>query len=184
MLLALAGAWAQEGVVQQGFVRHEVAGRPILELRGGAQSTAVEQPVICLEGAPLSWLSLETCGNGAGILHQQPGYDMVHFRAKARALHRERDRTTLDLFGGLGLTEVQSTTDRPGFAMGRQEAGSVEAAGPSVAASAKGRLYATPGTYVVADASVGAAWIPGAPAVFGRGGPVTPFASVTVGLGF
>ena len=184
MLLLLASVANAQETAQQGFVRRELAGRPILELRGGAQSTEVDQPVICLEGSPLSWLAIEACGNGSGVLHQQPGYDMVHFRAKARALHREQARSTVDVYGALGLTEVQSSTDRPGFAFGEQEAGAVEAAGASTAVTVKGRFYTTPGTYVVADAAVGAALIPGAPAVFGSGGPVIPFASVTVGLGF
>ena len=71
-----------------------------------------------------------------------------------------------------------------GFRFGRQEEGAVEAAGAEASLSVKGRFYTTPGTYLVADVNAGAAYIPGAPQVFGRGGPVVPFAAATVGLGF
>ncbi len=187
-LFAGPSAHADEGddaaVQNKTFVRREVAGRPVFDLRVGAQSIDGRNPYLCGEGNPLKWLSIEACGTGAGILHQNGGFDMAHFRTRVRALHGETGRADLDLMIGAGFAEVQSSTDQAGFRFGRQDPGAVEAAGAEGSVSAKGRFYTTPGTYLVADINVGAALIPGAPQVFGRGGPVVPFATATVGLGF
>jgi len=182
-LLALS-AQADDGVKQRTFVRRPLAGRPVFDLRVGAQSIDGRHPYLCGEGNPLAWLSIEACGTGAGILHQSPGYDMAHFRARVRALHAQTDRADIDLLVGAGFAEVQVGQDRGGFRFGEQAPGSVEAAGAEASLSVKGRFYTTPGTYLVADVNAGAAVIPGASAVFGRGGPVVPFAAATVGLGF
>ncbi|MCB9676711.1 MAG: hypothetical protein H6737_16460 [Alphaproteobacteria bacterium] len=183
-LLALTASADDEVVKNRTFVRKPVAGRPVFDLRIGAQSIDGRHPYMCGEGNPLAWLSIEACGTGAGIFHQSPGYDMAHFRTRVRALHGETGRADLDLLVGAGFAEVQSTTDQAGFRFGRQPEGAVEAAGAEGSVSVKGRFFTTPGTYLVADVNAGAAVIPGAPQVFGRGGPVVPFATATVGLGF
>lgn len=182
--LALADGPSQPGAVQGAFVRRPVAGRPVADLRVGAQSIDGSTPYLCAEGNPTAWFGIEACGNGQGILHQGQGFDMVHFRGRFRALHRELNRSDVDLLVGAGFAEVQRGEDAAGFRFGQQEPGSVEAAGPEASVSIKGRFYTTPGTYLVADINAGAAVIPGAAQVFGAGGPVVPFATATIGLGF
>jgi hypothetical protein len=188
-LLGVSPASADEGpddaaVRNRTFVKREVAGRPVFDLRVGAQSIDGRHPYLCGEGNPLKWLSIEACGNGSGILHQNPGFDMAHFRTRVRALNHDTGRADISMLVGVGFAEVQSTTDQAGFRFGQVEEGAVEAAGAEGSLSVKGRFYTTPGTYLVADINAGAAVIPGAPQVFGRGGPVVPFAAATVGLGF
>lgn len=189
VLVALAAAQdptpTGEVAKQQTFVRRPVAGRPVAELRVGAQSIEGSHPTLCGEGNPTAWLSIEACGNGAGILHQDANaFDMAHFRARFRALHREIQRSDVDVLLGAGFAEIQAGQDAAGFRFGQQEAGALEAAGAEASVSVKGRFYTTPGTYLTADVNAGAALIPGAPSVFGQGGPVVPFAAATVGLGF
>lgn len=182
-MLLWSVALAQEAVQAEGFVRRELAGRPILELRGGVQTRGLDRPTLCVEGAPLRWLALEACGNGAGIVHQQPTGDMLHVRAKGTFAQAGRGRSSGALQLGVGMTEVQSTRDAPGFVF-EAERSAIEAAGGEVSMSAKGRHHLSPGAYVVGDLNIGVAYVPGAPNVFPASGPVLPFASVTVGLGF
>lgn len=164
-----------------------IAGHPVFELRIGVDRVdELEHPFLCGEGSPLPWLSLEACGNGAGLLHQDEGVDFAHFRTKARVLGAASGRGTLDWLVGAGFAEIQRTADAPGFRFGRPKTSDpIEAAGPEVSMSLKGRYFADPGAraYVTADLNVGAAAIPGAPQVVGTG-PVVPFAAFTVGLGF
>lgn len=169
-------------------VPRPIAGHPVFEMRIGTDRIDdMSHPFLCAEGSPLSFLSIEACGNGAGLLHQDEGVDFAHFRAKARLAGMRSGRGTLDWLAGAGFAEVQRTSDEPGFRFGRPtEPEPVEAAGPELSMSLKGRYYADPGarTYLSADLNAGVAAIPGAPAVMGRGGPVVPFAAFTVGLGF
>lgn len=183
-----APAWAGSSSVAT--APRPIAGHPVLELRVGADRLdELRHPVICAEGAPLAWLSFEACGNGAGILHQDPeSTDMAHFRARARVAGAQRGRGTLDGLIGAGFMEVQRTSqDEAGFKFGQARSPEqVEAAGPEVSATVKGRYFVDPGarTFVSADLNVGAAVIPAAPAVMGSGGPVVPFGMLTIGLGF
>ena len=86
---------------------------------------------------------------------------------------------------GAGFAEVQRGSDEPGFRFGEaQTADQVEAAGPEVSASLKGRFWVDEKAYIVADLNAGAAYVPAAPTVMGSGGPVLAFGALTVGLGF
>ena len=189
----VASADAQEAS-SEAFVPRPVAGHPVFELRIGADRSPLAggegpwHPFICAEAAPARWLSFEACGTGAGILHQDPDFpDMAHFRAQVRAASFSLGRTTTDVQLGAGFAEVQRTTDEAGFKFGQAKtADPVEAAGPEAALSIKGRYWMDKGgrTYATADLDAGVAAIPAAPEVLGRGGPVVPFASLTIGMGF
>lgn len=165
-----------------------VAGHPVFDLRVGVDRLEdVRHPFLCAEGAPTRWLSFEACGNGAGFLHQDPSPDMAHFRALGRLAGFGAGRGSIDLRVGGGFAEVQRGADAPGFRFGpAREADPVEAAGPEASASLKGRwwLDGAGRAYLVGDLAAGVALIPGAPDVFGRGGPAVPFAAFTAGLGF
>lgn len=165
-----------------------VAGHPVFDLRVGVDRLEeLRHPYLCAEGAPTRWLSFEACGNGAGFLHQDPSPDTAHFRALGRVAGAGVGRAAVDLRVGAGFAEVQRTADAPGFRFGKaREPEPVEAAGPEVAASIKGRLWLDGGgrTYLVGDLTGGLAIVPAAPEVFGQGSPAVPFAAVTAGLGF
>jgi hypothetical protein len=194
---ALFWAWmllcalpAAAGSSSTATVPRPIAGHPVLELRVGADRLEeLRHPVICAEGAPLAWLSFEACGTGAGLLHRdEAASDAAHFRARARVAGATAGRATIDGLLGAGFMEVQRTSqDEAGFRFGQARSpDQVEAAGPEVSATVKGRYFVDPGarTYVTADLNVGAAAIPAAPAVMGAGGPIVPFGMLTVGMGF
>lgn len=175
------------GTSSEATLPRPIAGHPVFELRVGADRVDPTHPFLCAEGAPLAFLSIEACGTGAGILHHDDAPDMAHFRARGRAWGTTSGRATLDWLLGAGFTEVQSTTDAPGFRFGvPTEPQPVEAAGPEASTSLKGRWWFDPGarSYVTVDANVGVAVIPGAPVVMGAPGPTVPFGALTIGLGF
>lgn len=187
MVLILIVTPALAGTDSAVVVPRPVAGHPVFEMRVGVDRIDQQHPFLCAEGAPLAWLSLEACGTGSGFLHRDEDPDMAHFRAKSRVLDATMGRGTVDWLVGAGFTEVQRTADEPGFRFGAAKSpDQVEAAGPEVSTSLKGRYYVDPGarTYVTADLNAGVAVIPGAPTVMGTAGPVVPFAALTVGLGF
>jgi hypothetical protein len=169
------------------YVPRPVAGHAILDVRVGVDRVGAKHPVICGEVAPVAWLSVEGCGTGSGVLHHGNEADMAHFRARMRTAGIDNGRTEIDFLVGLGLAEVQTAADEPGFKFGQPtEADPIEAAGPEASVAAKGRLWLDKGgrTYTSADLSMGVAVIPGAPAVLDQQGPLVPFAALTVGLGF
>lgn len=167
------------------FVPDPVAGHPLLELRVGGQVGAPTHPYVCGELTPVKRISIEGCGNGSGFLHQADVPDMAHFRARGAVLQGRRQRLAGELLVGVGFAEVQRTADEPGFQFGEPtEPEPVEAAGPEVSVGAKGRWWMDSKVYMSADATIGAAWIPGAPAVLDGDGPTVPFAGASVGVGF
>jgi len=166
------------------FTPEPLLGRPIANLRGGLGSGAEGAlPVICGEITPTRRLSVEGCGNGAGVLHHRDVPDMAHFRARVAVLQRAAGRLEADLVVGAGLAEVQASADAPGFRFGPAAEGQVEAAGPEVSTGARGRYWFADGTYLTVDATIGVATIPGAPTAVGTG-PTIGFGGLTAGLGF
>lgn len=94
-------------------------------------------------------------------------------------------RTDLTLQAGGGLAEVQHGQDAPGFVFGpARSPNQAEGAGPEGSIAVKLRGWAHPHAYVSAELNAGAAWIPSAPTVIGATGPIVPFATGTIGLGF
>jgi hypothetical protein len=169
----------------EAFLPRPAAGHAAFEMRAGLATVGpLDRPVICADVRPIERLSFEMCGNGAGFLHQAPVADMAHFRARGLFAQRDEGRWQALFFAGAGLAEVQNTADRPGFVIRDPGAPAVEAAGPEVSLSAQGRAWVQERVYSVAEFNVGAAYIPGAPAVLGRGGRAVPFAQLTVGMGF
>ena len=186
-LLLQTVAWGEE-TRSEAFRPRPIAGHPVFDFRVGVDRLDARHPQLCAELTPLAWVSVEACGTGAGFLHQDPNArDMAHFRARFRAAKAQMGRFTTDLLLGAGFAEIQTTADQPGFLFGNARSeDQVEAAGPEASASLKGRFWVDRGgrTYLTADLNAGAAVIPAAPTVIGRGGPIVPFAALTVGYGF
>lgn len=186
MLLFFAlTAFGQEATQSTVHVPRPLAGRPVLDLRVGADTAgSLEAPQVCMEGYPIAWLSVEACGNGSGIWRQNVGTDVAHFRTRVRALHSQNGRLEAELLPGIGFTEVQVGEDRAGFLFGQaRSADQVEAAGAEASLSAKVRVWVDR-AYFVVDVNAGAAIIPAQPVVTGATGPVLGFGAVTVGAGF
>lgn len=180
--VALAGALDSEAV----FEPRPLAGRPVFDLRlGVTRADPTQHPYICAEGAPLPWLTLEGCGTGSGFLHHGDEPDMAHFRTRLQLVDAQKGRADGALLAGVGFAEVQRGIDEHGFRFGEATTEDQnEAAGPEASLGAKGRLWFDPRAYLVMDVTTGVAYIPAAPTVIGRGGPVVPFAAVSAGLGF
>ena len=183
MWFLLISAYA-DGPETERVLKRGIAGHPVLDMRIGGGNTRSDHPTICLEGYPLSKLSVEACGTGQGVLHHDGSPDMAHFRGRFTAWDKQSPKGDFGLLVGAGVAEVQSTDDAAGFKFGAQQGEQIEAAGPEASVSMKGRFWTTKHSYVTADATVGGAWIAGAPAVLDQEKPTVPFASVTVGLGF
>jgi hypothetical protein len=171
-------------------VPRPIAGHPVLELRGGVDTTALGRdkaplPTICAEVTPLDRFSLEACGNGAGVLHTADVPDTMHLRLRYAAARVRQGATEAALMLGAGMTEVASGIDAPGFRFGPATTpDQVEAAGPELSAGVKARWWPHSRAYVTFEIGGGAAWIPAAPTVVGTPGPVVGFGGVTVGAGF
>jgi hypothetical protein len=167
-----------------------VAGHALLELRGGASAPTgpnlpIQRATLCGELTPLRRIGIESCGNGAGTLHNDAVADFFHIRARVTALELSRGRAEGALVVGVGIAEVTRTADAPGLRFGQaSEANPIEAAGSELSFSAKGRWWATDKAHLVGDLNIGVAHIPGAPAVVGTQGSAVPFATFTAGLGF
>jgi hypothetical protein len=190
VLIFLLFASFSTAVADESLMRAEVRSlwkHPLFDLRVGFMSVdelAPEQaPYMCGAVNPLSWLSVEACGNGAGILHQKDIADFAHFRLRAETVKLTEGRVETALMTGVGFAEVQRSADAPGFRFGGAESGQVEAAGPEVSMGVRMRMWSSNQVYMVVDADAGLAHIPGAPEVMGAQDAHVPFGALTIGMG-
>ena len=188
LLLLISGRASAEppGGASSHTLRRPVAGHPVLHLRGGVDAApglgAGDRPTVCGELSPHRAVSFEACGRGSGTLHQDSIPDAMHLRLRAVAARLERGALEAALLPGLGVMEIQNGADRPGLRFSADDP--VESAGPEVSLSAQGRWYPTPRAYLVIDANVGVAHVPGAPTVMGAASPILPFVGISAGAGF
>lgn len=160
--------------------------RNVVNVRfGSLPEGAPVRPTVCVEVSPAGWISAEACGNGSGFLHREAAPEMAHFRAKAWLARGSAGRSSLRLGVGAGLAELQIAADRPGFRVGGEpDPEGIEAAGPEITLEAEWLLPAEDGLELVASASAGVAWLPGAPALATPMASEQPFVLVTVGVGW
>lgn len=183
-------ALADEGARAAAVTPRPIAGHPVLELRGGVDTTGLGRdkaplPTICAEVTPVDRVSLEACGNGAGVLHTADVPDTMHIRLRYAVARIRQGAAETSLVVGAGITEVTNGADAPGLRFGTAtSADQVEAAGTEVSAAAKVRWWPHARAYVTFEIGGGAAWIPAAPTVVGSSGPLVGFGGVTVGAGF
>ncbi len=165
----------------------EAPPRNWLNLRGGFGAQPVDavgaRPQICAEVSPLDFLGVEACGTGAGFLFES-GSELAHFRGKLRLTSLPTEVGHFSPHLALGFAELQVGDDGPGFDFFGTGATGVETAGPEAGASVR---WAYPLPYdfeVLADATVGLAWLPYAPQLSTSMSPWQPSATVTVGVGW
>ncbi|MEZ4369474.1 MAG: hypothetical protein R3B07_01555 [Polyangiaceae bacterium] len=163
--------------------------RNYLNLRVGSSSATAESghPDICAETTPVSFLSLEACGTGSGILHDS-GNDLMHLRAKWNVLHwnpgGEPRGLTLEPVVGIGMAELQVASDEPGFRFGDTGSSRAETAGAEGVLQLRLLYPLEHGVELVGAAEFGAAYLPHAGELVTPKPELLPFAGVSLGFGF
>lgn len=156
-----------------------------LNLRAGlATSDEVQRPVVCLEVVAVWATSVEACGTGSGILHDEVGRQIAHFRLNVPFVRRGLLGGWAAVRGGAGFAELEVGEDHPGFRFGDPDPsarGSV--AGPDAAISMQWLRPMGAGIELVATATAGLAWFASADELVEPQAHFQPYVSVEVGVG-
>ena len=153
-------------------------------LRAGfASSDTVDRPTICLEVVAVSAVSAEACGTGSGILHDQVGRQLAHFRLNVAVAQRAVQGGWASLRAGAGFAELEVGEDRPGFDFGApDQPGST--AGPDGAVSLQWMRTIGGGVELVGTGTIGMAWFSGADRLLQPQDALQPYASLELGVGW
>lgn len=152
--------------------------------RIGASSETNARPELCLELAPLPWLSLEGCGTGSGFLHSDPDPELAHFRTKLRLASRRIGPGWLQVFGHAGFAELQLGVDEPGFSFGGTSSANTATSGPEAGASLRALLPASDLWEVLIEIYVSGAYLPHADELSTPRESFVPSAGFSIGTGF
>jgi hypothetical protein len=150
---------------------------------GGATTDTTSRPTICVDVRVVSGFGVETCGTGQGIIHDEPGRQMAHFRATWTALARATERGVGKLRIGAGIAELQLDADRPGFNFGRPGRDQ-SVAGPQAVVQGQWLIPLAGGTEVVTSVTAGVAAFAEADQLVIPQRNVMPFVSFEIGLGW
>ena len=130
-------------------------------------------------------LSVETCGTGAGFLHQDPAPEMAHFRLKWAIERWDILDGVVEVQAGLGFSELQLGKDEPGFTFGSPSSQrAVETAGPEASMSVQWMYPLDLGLELIGDATFGAAWLEHAPELIEAREKLSPFGEISAGVGW
>ncbi len=152
---------------------------------GGSTTDSTGRPTICVDVRIWRGLGVESCGTGQGVIHDEPGEEMAHFRANWSVFERAFNTTTARVRGGIGFAELQVGVDHPGFKFGqpdRVDRGSV--AGPEAAVQGQLLIPLGKGVEAVASFTAGVAVFANADQLIVPQNNTQPFASVELGLGW
>ena len=152
---------------------------------GNATSDSTGRPTICVDVRIWSGLGVESCGTGQGVIHDEPGQELAHFRATWSVLEHATHTGTGRLRGGIGWAELQVGVDHPGFHFGepdKTERGSV--AGPEAAVQGQWLVPLGKGIEAIASLTAGVAVFANADKLITPQSNVQPFASVEIGVGW
>jgi hypothetical protein len=142
------------------------------------------RPSICVDVRVWWKFSVETCGTGQAIIHDDPGQEMMHVRANYMIAGRSLWKGTLNARGGLGFAELQVGPDDPGFSFGHAAKNGNSTAGPEAAFSAQWLLPLYKKIDFVMTATAGLAYFAGAPELSATKTEVQGFASLEAGIGW
>lgn len=185
-LVLLAGTARADESLEPGTGDHSGPTSNRINLRlGRATSDSTGSPTICVDVRVWGGLGVETCGTGQGIIHDEPGHELAHFRATWSFFERATRSGTGKLRGGLGFAELQVGVDRPGFKFGepdRVDRGSV--AGPEAALQGQWLVPLGKGVEAVASFTAGLAVFANADKLITPQDNVQPFASFELGVGW
>ena len=162
------------------------APRTYANMRIGSSSSDPEgRPSVCLELAPLAFLSIEGCGTGSGFLHHSAQPELAHFRSKIALGTFRNERAWFRPQLTVGFAEYQVAEDSPGFHFSGTGPEGVETAGPEVGASLKMLVPVRAGFEVVGDLGFGVAYLKHAPKLAREAtDPLVFSAGATLGVGF
>jgi hypothetical protein len=152
---------------------------------GGATSDSTGRPTICVDVRVWSGLGVESCGTGQGVIHDEPGTELAHFRATWSLVEVATSTGTGRVRGGLGWAELQVGVDHLGFHFNDPdptERGSV--AGPEAAIQGQWLVPLGKGIEAIASFTAGLAVFAHADELVEPKSNAQPFASVEVGLGW
>lgn len=189
-LLFVRPASAEESRTDQGvsdsFFQGERAAtaRTYVNFRGGLATTnEAGVPEVCLEGAPFKFLTLETCGTGAGIWRDNSGTQMAHLRVELQPYRFVLAGVALDPQVGVGFAELQVGEDDPGFRFA-DASGKFDTSGPELSLSLQAKIPFRFDLELIGELSSGVAYFPNAPDLAIPKDELQPFAGVSLGLGF
>jgi hypothetical protein len=152
---------------------------------GGASTDSTSRPVICLDVRVFYKLDIEACGSGQGVIHDEPGTEMVHFRATWSVIDRLTRKGRGKVRAGVGFAELQVGLDRPGFDFGDPDAPDfASVAGPEAAVQAQWLVPIAKGVEAVASATAGVALFSAADKLVVPKDNVQPFVSFEIGIGW
>ncbi|RMF17297.1 MAG: hypothetical protein D6761_04620 [Candidatus Dadabacteria bacterium] len=161
------------------------APRTWAQLRGGISAADQASPVLCLDVAPLRWISIEGCGSGNGFLYRADRREISHFRLKGALAEIPVRGTWLRPQLGLGFAELEIGSDDSGFNFRRSAArNQTAAAGPEASAllgwvGSIGRDFEWLGSF-----GANLAWIPGADVLAAPQRRWQPSAELSFGIGW
>lgn len=151
---------------------------------GGAVGAGDGRPEICGEFLPFAFLSVEACGSGAGILHDEPIQQAMHVRAKVSPWRLRAGDLRLEPLVGAGMIELQVGRDAPGLRFSDTGPDRLETAGLEAMAGLRVLLPVGGGFELVGELSGGLGYTPHAPDLRIPYPVVPAFASFTIGMGF
>lgn len=156
-----------------------------LSLRlGGATTDTVGRPTICADVRVVATWSIEACGTGAQLLHDEPGREMAHFRANYGFLEGALPRGRGRLRAGLGFAEMQVGEDDAGFDFDGPSGKLGSVSGPEASLSAQWVLPVAGDFEMIANATAGAAVFRNADKLIEPQGAVQGFVSFELGIGW
>lgn len=151
---------------------------------GKASSDLDGRPSVCLDVRIVGGFSVESCGTGQGIIHNDEGQEMMHVRANYSIVDTSVWKGTLHWRGGLGFSELQIGKDNPGFQFGSPDADKGSVAGPEVATSAQWLAPLYKDLDFVLTGTVGLAYFAGADELATTKSDLQGFASIEAGIGW
>ena len=156
-----------------------------VNLRVGAASTDSNgHPTICLDVRIVAGFGVESCGTGAQLLHNDPGYEMMHARVTYAFAHRNVWKGTANFRGGVGFAEMQAGIDHPGFIFGAPDKDRGSVSGPEASLSAQLLLPLYKGVDFVMTGTGGLAYFAHAGELVATKSDLQPFVSLEAGVGW
>ncbi len=181
-------AYAQAPTPTDDGAAGEVAATPVanrLNLRlGSATSDSTGRPTICLDVAIVAGFGVESCGTGQGVIHNETGTELAHFRATYSLFEKATPSGTGRLRGGIGWAELQVGVDHAGFRFDTPDVERGSVAGPEAALQGQWLVPLAKGVEAIASFTAGAAVFANADQLVIPKSNVQAFGSFEIGIGW
>ena len=151
---------------------------------GMASSDRDGRPSGCLDVRIIAGFSVESCGTGQAIIHNDEGQEMMHVRANYAFAGTNLWKGTLNARAGVGFAEMQVGKDNPGFQFGSPDADKGSVAGAEAALSAQWLAPLYKQVDFVVTGTAGLAYFAGAHELVTTKSDLQPFASIEAGIGW